>query len=99
MDAIFFYLSFGAVALFYGYRLFILHFRPGYSQKPAKDKSLASFRWEDTNPQKLRPFKPIYHITMGEVFLLIDSFKKPPRYPTVETKENNQDCSLNHHRS
>lgn len=26
---------------------------------------LENFNWEDTEPQKLRPFKPVYHITLG----------------------------------
>lgn len=32
----------------------------------AKIESLNSFNWESTPPRKFRPFKPIYHITMGK---------------------------------
>lgn len=35
------------------------------SWKPAIEP-LADFDWRATPPTKLRPFKPIYHITMGK---------------------------------
>ncbi|KAL1850176.1 hypothetical protein VTK73DRAFT_9738 [Phialemonium thermophilum] len=37
------------------------------SEKPAAPRvqSLTSFDWETTEPLKFRPFKPVYHMTMG----------------------------------
>lgn len=34
---------------------------------------LPDFKWEDTNPLQLRPFKPKYHLTMGKrsYFILV----------------------------
>lgn len=34
---------------------------------------LADFEWRDTEPIKLRPFKPKYHLTMGTTACQYDS--------------------------
>lgn len=33
---------------------------------PQVIEALSSFDWEQTEPQRLRPYKPKYNITMGE---------------------------------
>lgn len=37
----------------------------GELQRPGIEP-LCTFNWQDAEPRKLRPFRPVYHITMGE---------------------------------
>lgn len=38
---------------------------PLLSQTAQIIEPLTGFNWEETEPLKFRPFKPVYHITMG----------------------------------
>lgn len=38
------------------------------SKDPLKINPLNGLDWKAVEPAKYRPFKPIYHITMGEFF-------------------------------
>lgn len=39
---------------------------------PLAIKPLLDFDWRSVKPQKFRPFKPVYHITMGEFYFIIN---------------------------
>ena len=44
--------------------------RTNSKPSPVYIDPLRSLNWDETTPKKFRPFKPIYHITMGKFSLL-----------------------------
>jgi hypothetical protein len=59
---------------------------PDTSAEPSKPRPiepLDDFQWQDVEPRKLRPWKPVYHITMGELAL---TYTNPTNSPSLIAK-------------
>lgn len=77
MDTLLFGAFWAVLIVLVGYKMFIQPKPPARSHRESKTslrqpqiEPLRSFDWQSTQPLKFRPFKPIYHMTMGKGWMI-----------------------------